>query len=48
MTQAIHAALTPTRSRQQKLFALRCALVGLTVSAVAGVALGIGRLAWGV
>ncbi len=46
MTQAIHAALTPTRSRQQKLFALRCALVGLTASAVAGVALGIGRLAW--
>jgi hypothetical protein len=47
MTQAIHAALKPTRSRQQKLFALRSALVGLTVSAVVGVAIGIGRLAWG-
>ena len=47
MTQAIHAALKPTRSRQQKLFALRSALIGLTVSAVVGVVLGIGRLAWG-
>lgn len=48
MTQSIHAALKPTRSRQQKLFALRCALVGLTVSAIAGVLLGIVRLGWGI
>ena len=48
MTQSIHAALKPTRSRQQKLFALRCALVGLTVSAIVGVLLGIVRLAWGI
>jgi hypothetical protein len=47
MKQAIYSALKPTRSRQQLLFALRCAALGLLVSAAAGVILGVGRLAWG-
>jgi len=47
MKQAIYAALKPTRTRQQWLFALRCAMIGLIVSAGVGVLLGIGRLTGG-
>jgi hypothetical protein len=47
MRQSIYAALSPVRGRQQLLFALRCAVVGLGVAAVVGLALGVSRLAWG-
>src|SRR5580704_8761710 len=54
MREAIYAALKPVRSRQQRLFALRCVVVGLIVGAIAGVAVGLSRQAfaldvsWGV
>jgi hypothetical protein len=47
MRQAIYAALNPVRARQQTLFALRGATVGLGVAAAVGLALGAGRLAFG-
>jgi hypothetical protein len=46
MRQSIYAALSPVRGRQQLLFALRCAVVGLGVAAAAGLALGVARLAF--
>jgi hypothetical protein len=47
MRQAIHAALRPVRARQQALFVLRCAALGLGAAAVAGLVLGAARLAFG-
>jgi hypothetical protein len=47
MRQAIYGALKPVRTRQQVLFAVRCAAVGLGVAAAAGIVLGAARLAFG-
>jgi hypothetical protein len=47
MRQAIYGALKPVRARQQVLFALRCAAVGLGAAAVVGLALGAARLVFG-
>jgi hypothetical protein len=53
MKQALYAALKPTRARKQVLFILRCMAVGLAVSAIVGLVLGLGRvmlgleLSWG-
>src|SRR5262245_19405773 len=47
MKQAIYSALKPVRVRQQTLFALHCVLAGLTAGAAVGLALGVGRLAFG-
>jgi hypothetical protein len=43
MREAIYAALNPVRSRQQKVFALRCTVIGLIAGAVAGLAVGLAR-----
>ena len=48
MKEAIYAALTPVRSRQQTLFALRCVVVGLIAGAIAGLGVGLTRVAFGV
>jgi hypothetical protein len=47
MKQAIQAALRPLRTRQQLVLALRYAALGLTVSAVIGLMVGVVRLAFG-
>ena len=47
MKLAIYAALKPLRTRQQLLFALRCAAIGLAVSAVLGLVVGTIRLMFG-
>jgi hypothetical protein len=47
MRESIYAALSPIRGRQQWLFALRSAVVGLGVAAAVGLALGVARLAFG-
>jgi hypothetical protein len=47
MKQTIYRALEPVRTRQQILFALRCAAVGLGFAAAAGIVLGVARLAFG-
>jgi hypothetical protein len=45
--RAIYAALGPLRARQQLLFALRCAAIGLVISAILGLVVGGVRLAAG-
>jgi hypothetical protein len=47
MKKSIYAALKPVRVRQQTLFALRCAVLGLGIAAVVGLALGAARLLFG-
>src|SRR4051812_2098119 len=47
MRQALYSVLRPLRTRQQLLFALRCAALGLIASAVVGLVVGVCRLAWG-
>lgn len=47
MKEAIYRALRPVRSRQQTVFVLRCTAAGLLVSAAAGLALGLARVAFG-
>jgi hypothetical protein len=47
MRQALYSVLRPLRTRQQLLFALRCAALGLIASAVVGLVVGVFRLAWG-
>jgi hypothetical protein len=47
MREQIYAALKPVRTRQQMLFVFRCVVAGLTAAAVVGLALGVGRLVFG-
>lgn len=44
MREALAAVLKPVRRRQQSVFLLKCVLIGVGASAVAGVALGVVRL----
>ena len=43
MREAIYAALSPVRSRQQMVFAVRWALIGLIAGAFAALAIGLAR-----
>src|ERR1700722_622896 len=45
MREAIYAALQPIRSRQQLLFAFRCVIAGLIISALACVSISLMRIA---
>ena len=47
MRNAIYSALNPVRVRQQRLFALRCAAVGLLGAGLLGAAIGAVRLVFG-
>ena len=44
MREAIYAALRPVRSRQQKVFVVRCVVAGVVAGAAAALALGAARL----
>src|SRR5690242_6047896 len=44
MRDAIQTALRRVRSRQQTLFALRCIVIGLSVGAAGGLAVGLARV----
>lgn len=48
MKASLLAALRPVRGRQQSVYTIRCLAAGLFVAAVAGIALGVARLAFGV
>jgi hypothetical protein len=47
MREAIYAALRPVRSRQQRLFALWCVVLGLITGASVGLGVGLARLVFG-
>ncbi len=47
MKESLLTALRPVRSRQQSVFTIRCLIVGVLVTAVAGIAIGVARTTFG-